>query len=299
MNILVTGGAGFIGSHLVDELLKDHKVLVLDDFTMGRNENLPAKHPNLVVFGGSILDETIPPLYTDIDIVYHLAALTRPRESFENPEETNRVNVEGTLRTLINASTHGVEKFVFVSSASAYGNQIRYPFIEEAIMKPVSPYAATKLIGEIYSMLFEDITDMKINAVRPFNVYGKRQDPSGPYGAAVPKFIDSLKNGVKPYITGDGYQFRDFIYVKDLVSLLLKFIDNDISGEVFNAGSGTKTSVNTLYETISRIMKKKVKPDYVDYVDDPNTQANIEKADMFLEWRPKYSLVEGLLETIE
>lgn len=293
MKILISGHAGFIGSHLVDRLLKDgHQIIGIDNFSMGKLENLP-KNKNLITVDADILDD-IGNFFDDIDIVFHLAALTRPRESFTNPIETNTVNVEGTLKMLLRAKEHNVKKFVFVSSASAYGYQERYPFYEKSIMNPASPYASTKLIGEVYCKMFQKITDMKINIVRPFNVYGKRQDPNGPYAAAAPKFIDTLKRKGQPFITGDGKQFRDFIYVEDVVDLMVKLSESEVKGEVFNAGSGKHTSINSLYETICGIMKKDVLPAYLEKVDDPNTLASVEKAERLLKWRPKYSLVEGL-----
>ncbi len=227
--ILCTGGAGFLGSHLVDRLLKDNKVIVIDNFSMGKMENLPLDHANLILFGGDILDESVKFLFEGVDTVFHLAALTRPRESFVNPTETNKVNVEGTLKTLLNARDAGVRKFVFVSSAAAYGKQKLYPFDERYPLNPASPYALTKQIGEGYCKFFKKRL-MKINIVRPFNVYGKRQRPDGSYAAAIPKFIDALNKGDKPFITGDGKQFRDFVYVEDFVDLLIVVSKSDFNG---------------------------------------------------------------------
>ena len=299
MKILVTGGAGFIGSHLVDRLLKEGaKVLVLDDFSMGKHENLPKDNSNLVIFGGSVLDENVGFLFQGVNTVFHLAALTRPRESLIKPFETNKVNVEGTLKTLMYAKENEVKKFIFVSSASAYGYQKLYPFDERYPLNPASPYALTKSIGEQYCELFRNLYKMKINIVRPFNVYGKRQDPDSPYAAAVPNFIKSLKKGIKPYITGDGKQFRDFVYVKDVVDLLVTLSKTNLDGETFNVGSGTHTTISALYETLCGIMKKKVEPEYILPVNDPNTMAGVAKAESILGWKPKYSLIDGLLKTI-
>jgi|TARA_Y100000310_G_scaffold160800_1_gene160688 UDP-glucose 4-epimerase len=297
--ILVTGGAGFIGSHLVERLLElddENKVLVLDNFSTGKTDNLPV-HRNIIIEDLDILG--FPDIFFEnIDVVYHLAALTRPRESFINPAETIRVNMEGTLNIIQHCIKYEVKKLVYVSSASVYGHQLNYPNDEYARTKPKSPYAVTKLAGE---MLLETFKDLDYDIVRPFNVYGKRQDPSGPYGAAVPKFIDALKNGKQPYITGDGSQFRDFIYIEDLVDLLVTVgIDNYLTlSDVFNAGSGQPTTINTLYNKIGFVMDKKVEPKYVEAVDDPNTHANIGKAESLLGWKPKHSLIEGLTKTIQ
>lgn len=280
--ILVTGGAGFIGSHLVKKLLSEgNEVTVVD-----------------VKVGLDILDENTDHLFKGIDTVFHLAALTRPRESFVNPIETTRVNVEGTLRVLMNCQKNGVKKFIFVSSASVYGHHETYPLIETAILNSESPYALTKLVGEQFCELYQKLSDMQINCVRPFNVYGKGQNPDGEYAAAVPKFIEALKLGNQPYITGDGKQFRDFVYVEDVVDLLVKLSNSDIEGETFNAGSGKKTSINALYETICGLMKKEMEPRYIETVNDPNTLASIEKAERLLSWRPSHSLIEGLIKTI-
>lgn len=299
MKFLLTGGAGFIGSHLTDLLLKEgHQVIVLDDFSMGKYSNLPQKHENLLIFGGSILEETTKFLHDGVDVVFHLAALTRPRESFTDPIKYNLVNVEGTLRTLLAANEYRVKKFIFVSSASTYGFQREYPFIEEAELKPVSPYATTKLIGEKYCQMFARILDMNVNIVRPFNVYGLRQDPEGPYASAVSKFIDHLTTGQKPFITGDGKQFRDFVYIKDVVDFLYKLSDSPYTGEIFNIGSGSYTTIEALYQTISELLKKNVEPDRHPEIKEPNTLSSMEKAYKYLNWTPRYSLIEGLLDMI-
>jgi nucleoside-diphosphate-sugar epimerase len=299
MNYLITGGAGFIGSYLVERLLaEDHKVIVIDDFSMGKKENLPKKHPNLIIASNSILDASIEPLFEDIDVVFHLAALTRPRESFNKFSEYNHVNVNGTLNILSKSIMNKVKNFVFISSASAYGFKNKFPFSEIDALEPVSPYALTKLVGEEYCKMFARVTAMKINIVRPFNVFGKRQDPNGPYASAISKFVDTLKTDGKPFITGDGKQFRDFIYVEDVVDLLLKVSKSDYTGEVFNAGSGKHTSVNALYETLQEIMKKKVEPSFIKAIQEPNTLAGTAKVRALLNWTPKYSLIEGLLKTI-
>ena len=290
-NILCTGGAGFIGSHLVETLLKENNnITVIDNLSMGKVQNLPTSK-NLAFIRADILDN-IGIFFQDVDIVFHLGALTRPRESMAQPMETNKVNIEGTLKTLINAERAGVKKFIFVSSASAYGYQTTYPFDERMELNPVSPYAVTKQTGEQYCKLFTD--SMIVNSVRPFNVYGTRQSPKGEYASAVPKFIDSLKNGVEPYITGDGKQFRDFVHVDDVVDMLIAVSKSDMNGQVFNCGSGKHTSINALFNTICGIMNKKVTPKYIDPVNDPNTVAGMAKAEKYLNWRPKISLVEGL-----
>jgi len=300
MKYLVTGGAGFIGSHLVDRLLKDgHEVVVIDDLSTGKLENL-AEHPRLKVHQVSILDD-IRDLFKYVDVVFHLAALTRPRESIKNPEKTYDVNVWGTIKVLNFCEKNEIERIVFVSSATTYGFQDKFPTNEKAIQHPVSPYAESKYFGEDLCKFYKKMWGMKINIVRPFNVYGTRQDPSGPYGAAVPKFIDSLKNGKEPFITGDGEQFRDFIYIDDLVELLISasgVLEFQVHGKTFNGGSGNSTTINDLYKLISKIMDKKVKPRHVKEIKEPMTRADIGKAKRLLGWKPKVSLKKGLKRMI-
>jgi nucleoside-diphosphate-sugar epimerase len=296
--ILVTGGAGMIGSHLVDRLLsEDNKVVVIDDFSMGKTINLPV-NKKLTVVKEDILGN-VENYFDGVDIVFHLAALTRPRESMVHPVETNRVNVEGTLKVLLHSIKNQVKKFVFVSSASVYGFQEEFPLDEGMKPNPASPYALTKMIGEELCRLYKNLSGMKINCVRPFNVYGSRQNPKGEYAAAIPSFINALKNEGQPFITGDGEQYRDFVYVEDVVDLLIAVSESDMNGEIFNAGSGETTSINVLYKTICGILGKEVKPRYVDSILEPNTLADTSKAERLLNWKQRDSLKEGLIKTIK
>ena len=303
MNYLVTGGAGFLGSHLVDKLLEEDKenlvtIIVVDDFSMGKRGNLPFD-PRLTVHKASILDPDIGKYFENIDVVFHLAALTRPQWSIEYPEETNKVNVEGTVRVFLHARDNGVKRTVFASSSSLYGDNV-CPTPEDVIPNPMSPYALQKLIGEQYAQLFEKIYSQEINCIRPFNIYGTRQNPKGSYAAAVPNFISYLIRGETPWITGDGEQSRDFIYVDDVVELMILMSKCKEHGESFNAGSGKAVSINELYWTIASIMDKNVKPTYVPKVLEPDkTLADMSKVKRILNWKPKIDLVEGLQRTIE
>jgi nucleoside-diphosphate-sugar epimerase len=316
MKYLVTGGAGFIGSHLVERLLQENndvsvldghgnEVTVIDDFSEGKWANLP-KSPNLHVYEASILGK-IGHLFEDIDIVFHLAALTRPQWSILNPEDTNRVNVDGTLKILRYCEHYKIKRVVFVSSSSIYGQQDVFPTNEKAVLNPMSPYALTKSIGEQYAKLFEKLYGLEVNCIRPFNVYGTRQNPTGGYAAAVPKFIDTVnrlvnivKNGETPKITGDGRQARDFIYIDDLVDLLILASNSKVFGESFNAGSGKNISINDLYDKICDIIGKRVEPMHIAPVFEPGqTLADITKARELLGWEPKVSLDDGLRKTIE
>lgn len=295
---LITGGAGFIGSHLTDKLLKGgNQVVVVDDLSEGKKDNLP-NNPNLQFYQKSILDE-IGNLFEGVHTVFHLAALTRPQESIINSEETNLVNVQGTVRVLNFCKENKIKRVVFASTTGLYGTQKKLPTSEVAIPDPMSPYALTKLIGEQYCKLYERMYGLEINCIRPFNVYGPRQNPKGNYAAAVPKFIDALNKNETPWITGDGTQSRDFIYVDDVVELMILMSKSKVFGESFNAGSGESTSINNLYRTISKIMSKDIKPNYIAPVfEPPITLGDITKAQTILGWKPKISLDEGLKRII-
>ena len=299
MNTLVLGGAGFIGSHLVEKLLaKGDTVTVIDNMSVGKLSNLP-KHKNLTVLVADILDN-IGMHFKGKEVVYHLAAQTRPQSSILEPEKTTTVNVLGTLKTLMRCQENRVKRIVFVSTTGIYGDQEQLPTPETALPNPMSPYALSKLVGEQYCQLYETMHRMEFNICRPFNVYGARQSPSIGYAAAIPKFIDSLSKGEKPFITGDGTQARDFIYVEDVVDQLILMATSEIHSEIFNAGSGESTSINDIYRIISEIMGKKVKPDYIEPVFEPKqTLGAIDKAEFLLGWKPKVSLEEGLRLTIK
>lgn len=299
MKYLVLGGAGFIGSHLVDFLLKDknNEIIVIDDFSEGRLANLP-KNPRLEVIRESILSGKIKKYFRNVDVVCHLAALTRPRWSIEYPVETNNVNVNGTLEVLKLCVDEKVGRIIYISSASTYGYQKQLLLKEDTKLNPMSPYAMTKLVGENYCRLFGDLYGLKYDIVRPFNVFGPRQSLYGEYSAAVPNFIYKLKVGETPFITGDGTQVRDFVYVKDVASLIASVTKWNGSSEIFNAGSGKATSINYLYKKICKLLNKDTSPKYVDRVIDPETKASIVKAKKLLNWKPKYSLEGGLRETI-
>jgi len=292
---LVLGGAGFLGSHLTDRLLADgHQVVVIDNFSTGKWENLQQHHLNILIYKRSILDD-VSELFKGIDVVFHLAAKTRPQESMNEPKLYNNINIDGTLNILDNCLRHKVKRLVFVSSSSLYGTQEAFPTSELAIPKPLSPYALTKLIGEQYCKLFERLHGLEINCIRPFNVFGPRQSPSGGYAAAVPKFIDMLSKGETPYITGDGEQKRDFNFVENVVDLMVLASESKVHGEVFNAGSETNITINNLYKTICGMMGKDVKPNYVPAVPEPRTTlADMNKAKKMLGWELKVSLEEGL-----
>jgi nucleoside-diphosphate-sugar epimerase len=308
MNILCTGGAGFIGSHLVERLLQkdndvtivdgeSNRVIVVDDFSEGKWANLP-KSPRLKVYETSIMAD-IGHLFKDIDIVYHMAALTRPQWSIIHPYKTNEVNVSGTIKVLEHSRDHRVKRVVLMSSSAMYGENI-YPTKEEYKPNPMSPYALTKYIDEQYCKLFEKLYGLESNYTRPFNVYGSRMPFTGIYTSAVAMFIDMVKKKLPIKITGDGEQRRDFIYIDDVVDQLLLMSTSKVYGEAFNCGSGTNKSINELLETIARLMGEDVTPSYIPPVIEPTqTLADITKAKELLGWKPKIGFEEGLKRTIK
>lgn len=322
MKYLVTGGAGFIGSHLVERLLnedanvtvlesdsgrtakvkddgKGNQVIVIDDFSEGKWANLPID-PRLTVYKKSILDPDIGQFFEGVNTVFHLAALTRPQWSIVHPVETNQVNVEGTIKVLLNCRDKKVDKVVFVSSSSIYGDQETFPSDEKAEPHPMCPYALTKLIGEQYCKLFELLYGLKANYIRPFNVYGTRQNPKGVYAGAVPVFVDKISKGEVPHITGNGEQARDFIYIDDVTELMVMAAKSEVYGEAFNAGSGENVSINRLYDMVCKLMNKNIEPVHVPPVIEPGmTLADISKAKKLLGWQPRTSLNRGLKMTIE
>lgn len=309
MNILITGGAGFIGSHLVDRLLKDDnnitvidgeskRIIVVDDFSEGKYANLP-KDPRLTVYDTSILGK-VSHLFEGIDIVFHMAGLTRPQWSILYPSETDTVNVHGTLKVLEYCRDNKVKRVVFMSSSSMYGEQNIYPTPEDVTPYPMCPYALSKQLGEEYCKLFERIYGLEFNAIRPFNVYGSRMNPKGVYSSAVAKFIEVIHKGLPLHITGDGTQARDFVYVEDVVDQMILASTSKVHGEAFNCGSGENTSINDLMKTIAKLMKAKINPIHTPPVLEPTqTLADISKAERLLGWTPKTSLEEGLKKTIE
>ncbi|MBF8249493.1 MAG: Epimerase protein [Candidatus Levybacteria bacterium] len=291
---LVTGGAGFIGSHLVERLLKEGShVAVIDDLSEGKWENLP-KHRNLVKIKASILDD-ISKFVKERDVIFHLAALPRLKRSLDDPWQTHLVNVDGALNLLLAAKKHKVKKFIFSSSSSIYGNQSRLPFKESMSPNPLVPYSLQKLIGEEYCQMFTNLWGLKTISLRYFNVYGPRMNPDGPYANLIPKFIKLLSQDIPPTINGDGKQTRDFTYVSDVVEATLLAARSNLSGEVLNIGSGKSISVAGVTSAINRLLGKNIQPIYGPAVVEPrSTLASCTKARDILGWTPKVKFEEGL-----
>ena len=294
MHILVTGGAGFIGSHLVYHLLADnHTVIVLDSLVTGRAANL-AHHKNsdaLTLYEVDISDfESIQPLFENVDWVFHLAALADIVPSIQNPKAYHQSNVDGTFSVLQASQQAGVKRFVYAASSSCYGIPNIYPTPETAPIAPQYPYALTKYIGEAYVMHYAQVYGLPSVSLRFFNVFGPRSRTTGTYGAVFGVFLKQ-KLADKPLtIVGDGTQTRDFTYVTDVANALVKAVQSDVSGEIFNVGSGNTYSVNDLAKLIggetTYIPKRPGEPD--------STFADISKIRNVLGWEPTVPFADGV-----
>jgi len=270
---LITGGAGFIGSHLVEEcLLKGWNVIVLDNLSTGKKENLPADNPNIEFIQGDITDKSlcskIRDAHSDIDYIFHLAAMVSVPKSMEDPAASHTINFDGTLMILETFRDSSVKKCVYASSCAVYGNTKDLPVKESAPPSPLSPYGADKLLGEHYMKIYNDSFHMPTVSCRFFNVFGERQDPSSHYSGVISIFFDrsrAKKRGEETslFIYGDGKQTRDFIYVKDVVGALLFLAENStMCGDVFNVGYGLETSILALAEKIKSIVDADIKIDF-------------------------------------
>ena len=296
---LVTGGAGFIGSHLVRRLLSDGwKVFVVDDLSEGKWENLP-KHKNLKKRKISILSN-MSPFVKGQDVIFHLAAIPRLQRSVAEPRKTHETNVNGTFNLLVEAQKHGVKKFVFASSSSVYGNKNKPPFNESMIPDPMVPYSLQKVIGEKYCQMFSDLWELNTVSLRYFSVYGPNMNPKGAYALVLPKFMKLLSQGKAPTIYGDGSHSRDFTFISDIVEATILAATLDVSGEIINVGAGENITVNKLTKTLTKLMGKNIKPVHGPKVKEPKiTKADNKKANRLLGWKPKVKFEEGLEEVIK
>jgi UDP-glucose 4-epimerase len=300
MKILVTGGSGFIGSHIV-ELYQDRaeEIRVLDNLRTGHRHNLGGLRHNFIE--GSITDrELVREAVEGVDYVFHLAALVSVPESMAKPGECVNINVHGLLNVIEASSAAGVRKLVFASSAAVYGDNPVIPKVETMSPEPKSPYAITKLDGEYYLNLFQNERRLESAAIRFFNVFGPRQDPKGAYAAAVPIFIEKALRGEDIVIHGDGGQTRDFIYVKDIAGALSFAVETpDVTG-VFNAGYGGAITINDLAARVNKAAGSQSKIVHADARsgDVRHSRASADKL-RAAGWTPRHSLEEGLARTLE
>jgi len=302
--IVVTGGAGFVGSNIVKRLLGGGaRVVVLDDFYTGATDNLPDNHPGLEIIRGSVTEfELVRDVVKSANVVIHEAA-RNIIVSTRNPREDYEVNIGGTLNVLIAVRETGVPRMVYASSASVYGNPRYLPINEDDATNMLSPYSVSKFAGENYCKAFYESYGLSAAVVRYSNVYGTGQRPDNPYCGVVSKFFESAMAGEPPRIHGDGEQTRDFTYVDDVVeATLLAGFNSKAEGQVYNVGTGRETTVNQLARLIIEITGAAVEPSYIDRRDIDNIRrrvVNIEKIRRELRWVPSVTIEQGLRRTYE
>jgi len=302
--VVVTGGAGFVGSNVVRRLLGEGAVVtVLDDFYTGSEENLPSGERNLEIVNGTVVDfDLVRRVVKGAEAVLHLAA-RNIIVSTRNPREDFEVNAGGTLNILMAVREVGARRVVYSSSASVYGNPRYLPINEDDATNMLSPYAVSKFTGENYCRAFYESYGVSASVVRYSNVYGRAQRPDNPYCGVVSKFFDSAMSGQSPRVHGDGEQTRDFTYVEDVVeATLLAAVSPKAEGQVYNVGTGRETTVNQLARTIIEVTGARVEPEYIDRRDIDNIRrrvVNIEKIRRELRWVPSVTIEQGLRLTYE
>ncbi len=304
MRYVVTGGAGFIGSNTVDELVRrGHSVVVLDDLSSGKEENLADSRNKISFIKGSITDlEAVRKAMQEADYVLHLAARTSVPRSVKDPLETNRINVDGTLNVLLAARDAKVKRIVFAASSSAYGETPTLPKVETMQPEPISPYGVTKYFGELYAQTFGRLYGLENVSLRYFNIFGPRQDPGSPYSGVLAKFCTAFLEETQPVIFGDGEQTRDFTYVDNAISAnLLACEAPNVSGKVFNIGVGGRFSLNQTIELLRNISgtQLQVKYDPPRDGDIRDSQADITQARELLDYEPQVDFEQGLRRTFD
>jgi len=300
---LVTGGAGFIGSHIVEALVREKaSVRVLDNFSTGKRENLEAVAHDIELVEGDIRDvDTCYDATEGVNVVLHQAAIASVPQSVSNPFLTNEVNIGGTLNMLIAARDAGARSFVLASSSAVYGDSANVPHREGSEGAPLSPYAVSKLAAEAYCRMFSALYGLPTVSLRYFNVFGPRQNPASSYAAVIPAFIGQLMAGAPPVIYGDGGQSRDFVYVEDVARANILAAKSGLTDEVLNVASGSETSLSELADTLGRVMGVARKPEH-----GPARKATpvyrrlaeVSKAERLLGFRTQVSLEAGLRQLV-
>ncbi|HTI42240.1 MAG TPA: SDR family oxidoreductase [Vicinamibacterales bacterium] len=301
-NYLVTGGAGFIGSHLVEELVRrGERVRVVDSLITGKRQNL-SHVPAVDFMEGDLADPEIAQrAVKGMDYVLHQAAIPSVPRSVEDPITSNRANIDASLNVLVAARDAGVKRVVYAGSSSAYGNTPTLPKVETMPTAPLSPYALQKLVAEQYCRMFTDLYGLETVTIRYFNVFGPRQDPSSPYSGVISLFISALCDGRQPTIYGDGEHTRDFTYVANVVDGVLRACTAPAAkGEVINVATGVRISLNTLFNTVRQLVGTNVEPLYGEprAGDVKDSQADISKARRVLGYEPSVTFEEGLEKTV-
>lgn len=311
--ILITGGAGFIGSNLCDYFLKRNKVICLDNFATGFKHNINRflSHPNFTLIEGDIRDfETCEKAVSGVDFVLHQAALGSVPRSINDPITSNDVNVSGFLNMLTAARNANVKRFIYAASSSTYGDSERLPKIEEHIGKPLSPYAVTKYVNELYADVFSKTYGIETIGLRYFNVFGRNQDPNGAYAAVIPKFVTQLLAHQSPVINGDGNYSRDFTYIDNVIQmneLAMVTTDKEAVNTVYNTAFGERTTLNELVSALKEFLSV-YDPEIATVPvihgqnrvgDIPHSLASVDKAKRLLGYDPKFSMREGLKEAVK
>ena len=302
-NCLVTGGAGFIGSHIVEALVKrGDQVRVLDNFSTGNPDNLKAVREDIEVIEGDLRDSSdVRDAVKGMDMIFHLAAFVSVPQSMEDPATCFEINVNGTIQLFKLAEEAGVNRIVIASSAAVYGENPAFPLNENATTYPLSPYAASKQVGEIYTKIYTDLLDIDVVALRYFNIYGPRQNPNSDYAAVIPIFIKKMLDEEDPVIYGDGLQSRDFVYVDDVVRAnLLAAESSQAPGQIINICSGIEINLLQLVDSLSRIFNREVQPvyekerpgDIYRSSGDPTFAENV------LNFKPEVNLETGVMKTV-
>jgi nucleoside-diphosphate-sugar epimerase len=302
---LVTGGAGFIGSHIAETLVaRGASVRVIDNLSTGRLENIEAIGAKVDFIKGDLAEEaTVRKAVEDVEIIFHEAALPSVPRSVADPRETHLACVDGTFNLLLAAKERRVRRLIYAASSSAYGDQPTLPKVESMRPEPLSPYAAAKLVGEYYCQVFTRTYKFETICLRYFNVFGPRQDPSSPYSGVVSRFIDLLTKGKRPVIYGDGEQTRDFTYISNAVDANLLAAETEKGiGEVINIANGERVTINQLFQLLRKIAgREDIEPKYEEARtgDILHSLADISRARQLLGYAPKVGLTPGLQATAE